>query len=82
MAEHEKPLSLIDLGAWVGQEFSAESKIELDVATRVSLLIDKDDEFLGCSKIGDSGAQSSASYINLDYTNTLTNYHHSYRIIK
>ena len=39
VAEHEKPLSLIDLGAWVGKEFSTELKIELDVATRVSLLM-------------------------------------------
>jgi hypothetical protein len=62
IAESEKPLSLVDLGAWVGEAFSAESKMELEVASRATLLIDKDDEFLGCSKIGDSGAQSSTRW--------------------
>jgi len=52
--------SLVDLGKWVGEEFSAQSKSEKEAKACTNLLIDKDDEYLGCSKLGDSGGQSSS----------------------
>lgn len=52
--------SLVAVGEWIGEEFSAESSMEKEAASRKSLLIDKDDEFLGCSKVGDSGGQASS----------------------
>ena len=54
--------SLVDLGGWVGEEFSVESQMEKESIFRLRLLIDKDDEFLGCSKVGDSGGQPSGRW--------------------
>ncbi|KAI2489476.1 phosphodiesterase I [Fragilaria crotonensis] len=54
----------VDLGAWVGEEFTEEAKVALTSDNRSALLSDKDDEFLGCSKVGDSGAARSANRWN------------------
>ena len=59
----EKPkLDLVDLGEWVGEQFSEASKIAQEAMSGSNILIDKDDEFLGCSKVGDSGAQSTSRW--------------------
>jgi hypothetical protein len=58
----DKQLELVDLGEWVGESFSAEAKIEAEESTRANLLLDKDDEFLGCSKMGDSATRSNSRW--------------------
>jgi hypothetical protein len=50
---------LVNLGEWVGEGFSAEAQAEKDFASRAAMLIDRDDEFLGCSKMGDSASGTS-----------------------
>ena len=54
----------VDLGDWVGEEFTQEAKVAQASDNRSAMLSDKDDEFLGCSKVGDSGAARSASRWN------------------
>ena len=51
----------VALGEWVGETFSQEAKSERDSENRSKILSDKDDEFLGCSKVGDSGASRSSN---------------------
>ena len=58
VAESDKG-ALVDLGNWIGEEFHPEAKAEKEAASRSGLLIDKDDEFLGCNKVGDSRGQSN-----------------------
>jgi hypothetical protein len=55
------PNPLVDLGDWVGETFSVKYQEALGVDQAAILLGDKDDEFLGCSKFGDSGAKASRS---------------------
>jgi hypothetical protein len=50
---------LVDLGDWVGETFSAEYQAALKAGEALQILGDKDDEFLGCSKVGDSGGRAS-----------------------
>ena len=50
---------LVNLGEWVGEGFSVEAQEEKDVASRAAILIDRDDEFLGCNKMGDSASGTS-----------------------
>jgi hypothetical protein len=50
---------LVDLGDWVGETFSAEYQEALKAGEALQILGDKDDEFLGCSKVGDSGGRAS-----------------------
>jgi VRR-NUC domain len=52
---------LVDLGAWIGETFSADSQQAAATQRMVALLSDRDDEYLGCSKVGDSGSQASRS---------------------
>ena len=59
---------LVDLGEWVGESFS-ETYLETEKAHQAAqILMDKDDDFLGCGKLGDSGVRAtrfkrpSASY--------------------
>jgi hypothetical protein len=52
---------LVDLGGWVGEEFHPERRAERALQQHANMLIDKDDEFLGCSKVGDSGAMGRRS---------------------
>ena len=51
----------VDLGEWVGEAFTEEAKAQRDSENRSNLLSDKDDDFLGCSKVGDSGPSRSTS---------------------
>ena len=53
--------SLVDLGEWVGEAFDAKYVAELEAQQRASLLGDRDDDFLGCSKVGDSGGGGNTS---------------------
>eukprot|EP00539_Tryblionella_compressa_P005992 CAMPEP_0178768774 /NCGR_PEP_ID=MMETSP0744-20121128/20438_1 /TAXON_ID=913974 /ORGANISM="Nitzschia punctata, Strain CCMP561" /LENGTH=497 /DNA_ID=CAMNT_0020424907 /DNA_START=36 /DNA_END=1530 /DNA_ORIENTATION=- len=50
---------LVDLGEWIGECFSSEYQSELKAKQVSEILGDRDEEFLGCSKVGDSGARSS-----------------------
>ena len=54
--------ALVDLGQWVGESFTDEAKNEREAAMRLSFLIDQDDEFLGCTKMGDSAGGSGRSW--------------------
>jgi len=50
---------LVDLGAWIGEGFDAEEIQKGQVVELCRVLADRDDEFLGCSKIGETGGRSS-----------------------
>lgn len=49
---------LVDLGDWIGELFSADALHTAAARRGASLLCDRDDEFLGCSKV-DSGSRPS-----------------------
>lgn len=51
-------ITLIDLGEWIGESFSPEHQQAIATKQLVTILSDRDDEYLGCSKIGDSGGQA------------------------
>jgi len=51
--------TLVELGEWIGESFSPESQQSLAAQQAAAILTDRDDEFLGCSKVGDSGGQAS-----------------------
>jgi len=55
-----EPCRLVDLGEWIGESFDAKYLAELEAQHRTSLLVDRDDDFLGCSKVGDSGGGGSS----------------------
>lgn len=55
------PDGLVDLGAWVGEGFDAKKNEEKALHRGAAMLADRDDEFLGCSKVGDSGGQNRFS---------------------
>ncbi len=48
---------LVDLGEWVGEEFSREYQEALKANQIARIFTDTDGDFLGCSKVGDSGAR-------------------------
>ena len=50
---------LVDLADWIGEKFSKEHVQNGKVAELANILIDRDGEFLGCSKFGDSIANKS-----------------------
>jgi hypothetical protein len=50
--------SLVDLGTWIGEGFSPDHQAERDGKSAARMLEDQDDEFLGCSKNGDSGRRN------------------------
>ena len=54
-AKFSSTTTLVDLGDWIGEAFDAKYLAELEAHERASLLGDRDDDFLGCSKVGDSG---------------------------
>ena len=54
-AKFTSTTTLVDLGDWIGEAFDAKYIAELEAHQRASLLGDRDDDFLGCSKVGDSG---------------------------
>lgn len=53
------PCGLVDLSAWVGESFSEEFQLRLKNQAGAAMLAD--DEFLGCSKVGDSGGTQNRS---------------------
>jgi hypothetical protein len=50
------PDGLVDLGDWIGEGYHQEKQEERNAQHAAAML--EDDEFLGCSKMGDSGGQS------------------------
>ena len=52
--ENSADAQLVNLGDWVGEAFSTEAQLEKDALIRAAILIDRDDEYLGCNKMGDS----------------------------
>jgi hypothetical protein len=52
------PDGLVDLGDWIGEGFHQQRQEEREAQRTAAMLADGDDEFLGCSKMGDSGGQS------------------------
>jgi hypothetical protein len=52
----------VSLGEWIGESFSPEHQKKAALERGLSILSDRDDEFLGCSKVGDSGG-SMRSYV-------------------
>lgn len=52
-------LEFVELGEWIGEEFSQEYQAAICDKLGASILSDRDDEFLGCSKAGDSGGQGA-----------------------
>lgn len=55
-----KEFQFVDLGQWVGESFSEEFKQQREETIGENIV--GDDEFLGCSKVGDSGGQSSSRW--------------------
>jgi hypothetical protein len=53
------PDGLVDLGDWIGEGFHQERQEERDAQRAAAML--EDDEFLGCSKMGDSGGRFNRS---------------------
>jgi hypothetical protein len=49
---------LVDLGDWVGESFSKEYQDAIKAQKIAQVFLDNDGEFLGCSKVGDSGGRS------------------------
>jgi hypothetical protein len=48
---------LVDLGEWVGEEFSSEHQEAIKAKQVARIFMDTDGDFLGCSKVGDSGGR-------------------------
>ena len=53
---------LVDLGEWVGESFSQEHQSKEQIKKAANMFEDRDDEFLGCSKVGDSGGRTNNSF--------------------
>ena len=53
---------LVDLGEWVGETFSAEYQDAVNAERAASILGDRDEEFLGCAKVGDSGSRGTSRW--------------------
>jgi len=51
--------TLVDLGTWIGEGFSPDQQAESDGKTAARMLEDQDEQFLGCSKVGDSGRRNT-----------------------
>eukprot|EP00532_Pseudo-nitzschia_australis_P014312 CAMPEP_0168284510 /NCGR_PEP_ID=MMETSP0141_2-20121125/23547_1 /TAXON_ID=44445 /ORGANISM="Pseudo-nitzschia australis, Strain 10249 10 AB" /LENGTH=605 /DNA_ID=CAMNT_0008228523 /DNA_START=1 /DNA_END=1818 /DNA_ORIENTATION=- len=50
---------LVDLGDWIGEEFSSEHQEAIKAKQVARILMDTDGDFLGCSKVGDSGGRAT-----------------------
>jgi len=50
---------LVDLGEWVGEEFSSEHQESIRAKQIAHTFMDTDGDFLGCSKVGDSGGRAT-----------------------
>lgn len=51
--------TLVDLGGWIGEAFSPEHQDALESKRAARIFEDQDEEFLGCSKVGDSGRRNT-----------------------
>lgn len=51
----------VDLGDWVGETFSIEYQAAIKSERAAKMLEDRDDDFLGCSKVGDSGGRAGSN---------------------
>uniref|UniRef100_A0A8J9S4U3 Fanconi-associated nuclease n=1 Tax=Phaeodactylum tricornutum TaxID=2850 RepID=A0A8J9S4U3_PHATR len=54
----DSTLGHVDLGHWIGEAFDATKQDAEHLQQALAMLADKDDEFLGCGKVGDSGGHS------------------------
>ncbi|GAX11912.1 hypothetical protein FisN_17Lu180 [Fistulifera solaris] len=59
--EDSTNLELVELSEWIGEEFSKDRQAAMAEKIGASFLLDRDDEFLGCSKSGDSAGQGIQS---------------------
>jgi len=57
-ASPSEQLDLVNLGDWVGETFSIEYQSAMQKDQAKQMLEDRDDDFLGCSKVGDSGGRA------------------------
>lgn len=57
-SEDQSSNELVDLGDWVGESFSKEHQDGIKARKIAQMFLDNDGEFLGCSKVGDSGGRS------------------------
>ncbi len=48
---------LVDLGEWIGEDFSSEHQEAIKANQIARIFMDTDGDFLGCSKVGDSGGR-------------------------
>ncbi len=53
---------LVDLGEWVGEEFSSEYQEAVKAKQISRIFMDTDSDFLGCSKVGDSGGRATSRF--------------------
>lgn len=58
-------IEFVDLGDWIGESFSREAKMEQEMRKGFQILSDRDEEFLGCSKVGDSGTSRGKNRSNM-----------------
>ena len=66
-----KENGLVDLSTWIGESFSEEHQFELK--NRAALEMLADDEFLACSKVGDSGGNHFRSSRRLPQQRSVMN---------
>jgi hypothetical protein len=59
--EDSRRLEMVELSEWIGEEFSKDRQATIAEKIGASFLLDHDDEFLGCSKTGDSAGQGIQS---------------------
>jgi len=58
-ANDEAVGGLVDLGEWIGESFSSEYQAAIKAEQAAHLFTDTDGDFLGCSKVGDSGGRAT-----------------------
>eukprot|EP00934_Nitzschia_sp_Nitz4_P006831 Nitzschia sp. Nitz4//scaffold47_size129522//2747//7063//NITZ4_003531-RA/size129522-processed-gene-0.151-mRNA-1//-1//CDS//3329552740//6821//frame0 len=59
---HSESGALVDLGTWVGESFSADDRAHQENMRVLKMLEDQDEDFLGCERLGDSGARNNARF--------------------
>jgi VRR-NUC domain len=57
--DHQTSTDLVDLGDWIGESFSKEYQDAIKAEKIAQVFAGKDEEFLGCSKVGDSGGRGT-----------------------
>jgi hypothetical protein len=56
--EGDSNCELVDLGDWVGESFTKEYQDTIRAQKIAQVFLDNDEDYLGCSKVGDSGGRS------------------------